>query len=153
MSDAQWPVKSGAAVTSINGDTTAAQVIAGTNPIQATTAAGTTTIAKLAASALTDGATPALDASLSWCFTLSAAGNRTIGIPTNATANQIIVILHTASGGSRTLAFNTGAGGFRFGTSIVAGDITATASGVTDRTAWQYNSTDSKWDILAYTKG
>src|SRR5205085_1277649 len=35
-------------------------------------------------SALTDGATPALDASLGDVFTLAAAGDRTIAVPSNA---------------------------------------------------------------------
>jgi len=82
---------------------------------------------------LADGATPALDASLAGLngvFRLAAAGDRTIAVPTNATAGQKIIIQHYASGGSRTLSLNTGASGFRFGTDVTA--LTATASGKTD---------------------
>lgn len=100
---------------------------------------------------LTDGATPALDASLGATFRLSASGDRTIGIPTNPTANQRIMIQHYANGGARTLALNTGAGGFRFCTDIAA--LTQTASGKTDYIGAIYNSTDSKWDVVAVTKG
>jgi hypothetical protein len=103
------------------------------------------------ATALTDGATPALDASLGNFFTLSAAGDRTIAVPSNATAGQVIIIRHLASGGARTLALNTGAGGFRFGSDITG--LTQTASGKYDYIAAQYNSTDSKWDVIAYAKG
>src|SRR4051812_44038940 len=53
---------------------------------------------------LTDGATPALDASLGSVFRLAAGGDRTIGVPTNPTAGQKIIIQHFASGGARTLA-------------------------------------------------
>lgn len=101
--------------------------------------------------ALTDGATPALDASLGTVFTLSAAGNRTIAVPSNPTSGQKIVIEHTASGGARTLALNTGAGGFRFGTDITG--LTATSSGKTDYIGCIYNGGASFFDVVAYVKG
>lgn len=101
--------------------------------------------------ALTDGATPALDASLGDMFTLAAAGNRTIAVPSNPTNGQKIIIRHLASGGARTLALNSGAGGFRFGTDITA--LTQTASGKTDYIGCIYSSIDSFWDVVAYTKG
>lgn len=101
--------------------------------------------------ALTDGATPALDASLGNVFTLVAAGNRTIAVPTNATSGQEIIIAHTASGGARTLALNTGAGGFRYGTDITG--LTATTSGLTDYIKAIYDAVDSRWDVIGYVKG
>lgn len=101
--------------------------------------------------ALTDGATPALDASLGNVFTLSAAGNRTIAVPSNPTAGQKIIIRHEASGGARTLALNTGANGFRFGTDITA--LTETGSGLVDWIGCIWNDLDSKWDVVAYAKG
>jgi len=101
--------------------------------------------------ALTDGATPALDASLGNVFTLAAAGDRTIAVPTNPTNGQKIVIRHLASGGARTLALNTGAGGFRFGTDITS--LTQTSSGKTDYIGCIYSSIDSKWDVIAVSKG
>lgn len=101
--------------------------------------------------ALTDGATPALDASAGNTFTLAAAGDRTIAVPSNATAGQKIVIRHLASGGARTLALNTGAGGFRFGSTIT--ELTQTESGKYDYIGAIYNSTDSKWDVVSYAKG
>jgi len=101
--------------------------------------------------ALSDGATPALDASLATVFTLAAAGDRTIDVPSNATNGQKITIRHLASGGARTLALNTGAGGFRFGTDITA--LTQTASGKTDYIGCVYSSIDSFWDVVAVTKG
>jgi hypothetical protein len=104
-----------------------------------------------AVSALSDGATPALDASLGNVFTLSAAGNRTIAVPTNPTSGQKIIIQHYASGADRTLSLNTGAGGFRYGTDITG--LTATTSGKTDYIGAIYNATDSKWDVVAYVKG
>lgn len=101
--------------------------------------------------ALTDGATPALDASLGTVFTLVAAGNRTIAVPSNATDGQKIIIRHQASGGARTLALNSGAGGFRFGTDITA--LSSTTSAKWDYIGCVYNGTDSKWDVVAYVKG
>lgn len=102
-------------------------------------------------SVLTDGATPALDASLGNTFTLSAAGDRTIAVPTNAVNGQKIVIRHLASGGARTLALNSGAGGFSFGTDVTA--LTQTVSGKYDYIGAIYNSTSSLWNVVAYSKG
>lgn len=103
---------------------------------------------------LTDGATPALDASLGNLFILTAAGNRTIAVPTNPPPTgftQKIVIRHLASGGARTLALNTGAGGFRYGTDVSG--LTATTSGKTDYIGCIYNPTDTFWDVVAVAKG
>lgn len=100
---------------------------------------------------LSDGATPALNAALGNTFLLTAAGDRTIAVPTNPTSGQRITIVHKASGADRTLALNTGAGGFRFGTTITA--LTATTSGLTDYIDAVYNLADTKWDIVAYSKG
>ncbi len=101
--------------------------------------------------ALTDGATPALNAALGNTFTLAAGGNRTIAAPTNAVNGQKIVILHTASAADRTLALTTGAGGFSFGTDITA--LTATTSGLTDLIGCIYNSTSNRWWVISYVKG
>lgn len=100
---------------------------------------------------LSDGATPALDASLGNVFRLTAAGNRTIAVPSNPTAGQKIIIRHKASGADRTLSLNTGAGGFRFGTDITA--LTATTSAKVDYIGCVYDATDAKWDVVAYVKG
>lgn len=100
---------------------------------------------------LTDGVTPALDASLGTIFRLAAQGDRTIAVPSNPTAGQKLVIQHYADGGARTLALNTGAGGFRFGTDVSA--LTATTSGKTDYIGCIYNGTNSFWDVVAVSKG
>ena len=58
--------------------------------------------------ALTDAATIAVDLSLGNNFTVTLAGNRTLGAPTNVTAGQSGVIVVTQdSTGSRTLAYNS----------------------------------------------
>ena len=58
--------------------------------------------------ALTDGATIAVDLSLGNNFSVTLAGNRTLGAPTNQTAGQSGVIVVTQDGtGSRTLAYNS----------------------------------------------
>jgi len=101
--------------------------------------------------ALTDGATPALDASLGNIFYLAAAGDRTIAVPSNPVAGQNIIIRHYASGGTRTLSLNTGTNGFRFGSDVTA--LTATPSGKTDYIGAQWNASSNTWDVLAYIKG
>lgn len=113
--------------------------------------AGTSLIIGPGPVTLTDGATPALDASLGRHFRLTAAGNRTIAIPTNPTSGQRILIEHIASGGARTLALNTGTGGFAFGADITG--LTATTSGLTDYIGCLYDSTANKWRVIAYVKG
>ena len=56
--------------------------------------------------ALTDGATVAVDLSLSNNFSVTLGGNRTLGDPSNVTAGQSGVIVVTQDGtGSRTLAY------------------------------------------------
>ena len=133
---------SGAAITTLNGSNISSGTVAN---------ARLNTIVPPTVIALSDGATPALDASLGNVFTLAAAGNRTIAVPSNPTNGQKIIIRHLASGGARTLALNTGAGGFRFGTDITA--LTATTSGKTDYIGCIYSSIDSFWDVVAYVKG
>ena len=77
--------------------------------------------------ALTDASTIAVDLSLGNNFTVTLAGNRTLGAPTNATAGQSGVIVVTQDGtGSRTLAYNS-AYKFAGGT---APTLTTTASAV-----------------------
>jgi hypothetical protein len=100
---------------------------------------------------LVDGATPALDASAGTVFDLTALGDRTISVPTNPVAGKKIIIRHKASGANRTLALNTGVGGFRFGTDVTA--LSTTTSGKTDFIGAIYNATDQKWDVVAYMKG
>lgn len=100
---------------------------------------------------LADGSTPALDASLGDIFILLAAGNRTIAVPTNPKNGQKIVIRHEASGANRTLALNSGTGGFRFGTDVTG--LTATTSGKIDYIGCIYNETDNKWDVVGVAKG
>jgi len=57
---------------------------------------------------LTDAATIAVDLSLGNNFTVTLAGNRTLGAPTNVTAGQSGVIVVTQdTTGSRTLAYNS----------------------------------------------
>jgi len=100
---------------------------------------------------LSDGATPALNAALGNTFVLTAAGDRTIAVPSNPVAGQKITIIHIASGGARTLALNTGAGGFRYGADITA--LTQTTSGKTDYIGCICNSAATYFDVVSYTKG
>lgn len=102
--------------------------------------------------ALVDGANVALDASTGSVFTLTAAGDRTLLAPTNATDGQKIVMKHKASGADRTLTLTTGsAGAFRFGANITG--LTATASTKTDFIGCIYDGADQRWDVVAYMKG
>jgi hypothetical protein len=100
---------------------------------------------------LSDGATPALDASLGDIFTLTTTTNPTIAVPTNPANGQTIIIAVTASGSNRTLSLNTGAGGFHFGSDVTG--LSAIVSGKTDYIGAIYNSVTSFWNVVGYIKG
>lgn len=105
--------------------------------------------------ALTDGATVPLNASLGNLYYLVAAGDRTILAPDNPPASghtQKLIIRHLASGANRTLTLTTGsAGAFRFGSTLTG--LTVTLNGKTDYIGCLWNSSDSRWDVVAYSKG
>lgn len=104
--------------------------------------------------ALTDAATIASDASLlpafGGTFTVTLGGNRTLGNPTNPTSGQKILWRLKQDGtGSRTITLDTA---FRVATDV--GTITlSTVAGTIDYIGAIYNGTDSKWDVIAFTKG
>ena len=108
--------------------------------VTVTIPAATTTLAGLAVAqsftkaqsgtpvALTDGATIAVDLSLGNNFSVTLAGNRTLGDPSNVTAGQSGVIVVTQDGtGSRTLAYGGSKYKFAGGT---APTLTTTAAAV-----------------------
>lgn len=102
--------------------------------------------------ALTDTATPALDAGLgdpgvTTVYTLTATGNRQIADAINATDQQVIMIEHTASGGARTLSFSAS------GYNLNGATITATASGKTDRFILIYTTASGKFQLLSQHVG
>lgn len=99
---------------------------------------------------LTDAATIAVDASLGNVYTVTLGGNRTLGAPTNPTNGQKIVIrVRQDATGSRTLAFNAI---YRFGIDITS-FTASTGANKTDYLGFMYNGTDSKWDLVAVSKG
>jgi hypothetical protein len=100
---------------------------------------------------LTPGATPALNASLGTHFRIAMAGNYTIAAPSSPTDGQVITIEAKSDGTARTLALNTGTGGFGFGSDITA--LTATAINKTDFIQAVYNQTANKWWVIGYVKG
>jgi hypothetical protein len=98
---------------------------------------------------LTDAATINTDASLGNIFTVTLGGNRTLANPTNPTNGQKIIYRIRQDGtGSRTITFDTA---FRFGADTPSITLTTTAN-KTDYIGCMYNSTDSKWDIIAFSR-
>jgi hypothetical protein len=94
---------------------------------------------------LTDAATVALDASRANVFTVTLAGNRTLGAPTNPMGGgQVIYIRVMQDGtGSRTLAYNAI---YRFpggGTPILQ-----TQANAQDILTFMYHAADMKWDFI-----
>jgi hypothetical protein len=99
---------------------------------------------------LVDAAIIALDASKGDEFTVTIAGNRTLGAPTNPTDGQKIVVrVKQDAVGNRTLAYNPI---FRFGTDIPS-IVLSTGANLTDYIGAVYNATDVKWDMVALTRG
>ena len=101
--------------------------------------------------ALTDAATIAIDASTGNIFTVTLAGNRTLGAPTGSPVNgQLMEVrVRQDATGSRTLAYNAI---YRFSTDLPSPTLTTTAA-KTDYLLFQYHSSDVKWDLIAINKG
>lgn len=99
---------------------------------------------------LTDAATIATNASLGNFFRVTLGGNRTLGNPTNPQDGQKIIWELIQDGtGSRTITLDTA---FALGTDITSVTLTTTAS-KRDFLGAVYNSTSSKWYVIAFTKG
>ena len=99
---------------------------------------------------LTDAATIATDASLGNHFRVTLGGSRTLGNPTNPTDGQKVIweLIQDATG-SRTITLGSA---FALGTDISSVTLTTTAS-KRDFLGAVYNSTASKWYVIAFTKG
>lgn len=99
--------------------------------------------------ALTDGVTIATDASLGNIFTVTLAGNRTMGNPTNGTEGQTIIYrIKQDATGSRTI---TWASEFRGSTDLALPTLT-TAVNQVDYVMF-IRSAVTTWDVLAVNKG
>ncbi|HET9144162.1 hypothetical protein [Actinophytocola sp.] len=102
---------------------------------------------------LADAATIATDAALGNHFRVTLAGNRTLGAPTNPTDGQKALweLVQDATG-NRTLALDTGAAGFAFGTDITSITL-STAAGKRDFLGAVYSAALNRWLVLAFAKG
>lgn len=99
---------------------------------------------------LTDAATIATDASLGDEFRVTLADNRTLGNPTNPVdAKRCIWRFKQDATGNRTISLDTK---FRLGADITSITL-STAANKVDYMLAEYNSTDDKWDVLAFNKG
>lgn len=94
--------------------------------------------------------TPTPDASSTDVYVLTAlAAGATFGAPTGSPSNgQKLVIRIKDNGTARSLSWNSGTGGYR--ASLLLALPTTTTVSKTLYLAFMYNSTDSKWDFLAY---
>jgi hypothetical protein len=94
--------------------------------------------------------TVATDASLSNSFTLTATQTFTLSNPTNATDGQRVIWRIKQDGtGSRLISLDTN---FRLGADITVVTLSTGANKV-DYLGAIYNSTDGKWDVIAFIKG
>jgi hypothetical protein len=98
--------------------------------------------------ALTDAATIATNAAFGSYFRCAAvAGNRTVGAPTNPTDGQQGVWELTASGGSRTVTFDSGGAGKFIVTDIVDDLAIVIASGKTAIVEATYVLAAARWVV------
>jgi hypothetical protein len=106
-----------------------------------------------AVSALTYGTSVAVNAALGNVFTLTlTASTATIAAPSNPVAGQVIEFdLTQGTGGSFTVAWASGSGGFDFG-AAGAPTLSTTAADV-DAVSFRYSSAKGKWLCLGYALG
>lgn len=101
--------------------------------------------------ALSDGATVAINSDNMDIGTVTLGGNRTLGDPTGTpTSGQTLLVIVTQDGtGSRTLAYGTG---YRFSTGLTEPTL-STGAGDVDYLLFIWNAAASKWDLLAFGEG
>lgn len=124
--------------------TTTAQSIAGVKTF--------TDALDLTPEALTDAATIEVDAATANKFDITLEGNRTIANPTNPVDGRVIIFrLRQDATGSRVVTWGSD---YRFRGDLAAVNMTlSTAATVVDRVAFEYVSTDGKWDCISFIKG
>jgi len=111
---------------------------------------GGTWIADDGVFALTDAATIATDAAAGAVFTVTLAGNRTLGNPTNSRDGMKRTWrFRQDATGTRTITLGSD---FVLGSNIANTTLTATAGKVGYLTA-MYDSTAAKWHVLAFEPG
>lgn len=99
---------------------------------------------------ITYGATMAIDAAAANKFHITLTGNGTISNPTNAVDGRVITFrLRQDGGGSRIPVWDTK---YRF-VGDLASVVLSTTGGAIDRLAFEYDSTDDRWDCISFLKG
>jgi hypothetical protein len=98
---------------------------------------------------ITSSATPTPDVDTTDVYLVTAlAAGATFGAPTGTpTAGQKLIIRIKDNGGAQTLAWNSGAGGYRASSDLAL--PTTTVISKTLYCGFMYNSVDTKWDLLA----
>jgi hypothetical protein len=84
-------------------------------------------------------------------FSTTVTGALTINGPTSGTDGQKITFRLLQDGTGHTVTFATGAGNFRFGTTITS--FTASGANKTDYVGAIWNNAASRWDIVAVAQG
>ena len=102
---------------------------------------------------MTDAATIAVNAALGSDFRVTIAASRTMGAPSNPTDGQKLIFEITqGTGGSFTITWTSGAGGYEFGTMLPAPTLSTTA-GLMDIVGFSYNTTKARWLCVAFVGG
>jgi len=132
-----------------------ANVVQGSN-ISITNASGVLTIGVSglitpAISTVPYAATIAVNAASATVFRVTMTGNLTLAAPTNPTEGQRIEFELTASGAARTIAWASGATGFKFGTTVPA--PTTVAQNTTTVVGATYRTSTNAWDVRYVDEG
>jgi hypothetical protein len=99
---------------------------------------------------LVDAPVITFNASLANEFTVTIAGNRTLGAPTNPADGQKVTLrIKQDAVGNRTLTFDPI---YRFGTDIPS-VVLSTTPDAEDYIGIIYNLDDDKWDVVALSRG
>lgn len=148
----KWAPSGTAPVSSVNGRTGA---VVGLAEASALSGYVPTTQRATAPVTVTWAATTTIDASAGNHFRITMTGNTTLGIPTNPTDGQDIVVelIQDATGG-RTLTLTTaGTGAFNVTTGITGAITLTTTAGTRSYLGATYRAAGTKWDVLAFGTG
>lgn len=91
------------------------------------------------------------DATVSSTVSTTVTGNLTLNGPTGGVDGQKVIFRLLQDGSGHTVTFATGAGNFRFGTTITS--FTASAANKTDYVGAIWNSAASRWDLVSVSQG
>jgi hypothetical protein len=148
----KWSAPGSAPVSSVNGRT---GVVTGLAEASALAGYVPTTSRATAPVTVTWASTTTIDASTGNHFRITLAGATTLGIPTNPTDGQHIIVeaIQDGTGGRTLTLITTGTGAFNVTTGITGAITLTTTAGTRSYLGATYRSAGTRWDVLAFGTG